>query len=230
MPRAGSCITSRKTFAENHNIAAENRAKLIEMIATWYVEAGKYNVLPIDSRGTLRFADERPQIALARTSYTYYPGTQMVPLNAGPNVLNRPHSITADVEIPKGGAEGALLSAGDVQGGYCLLRAGRQAPLRLQLCRQQFFHVESSIPVPEGRHKLRFEFEVTGKPDISTARARRAAASSTSTANRSGKVDVPLTMPLSLGLGGGLVCGADTGSPVGTSTNRRSSSPARSTA
>ena len=52
-------------FAENHNIAAENRAKLIEMIATWYVEAGKYNVLPIDSRGQLRAADPRPQIAAA---------------------------------------------------------------------------------------------------------------------------------------------------------------------
>ena len=70
--------------AENHNIAAENRAKLIEMIATWYVEAGKYNVLPVDSRGVMRFADERPQIAVARTSYTYYPDTQMVPINAGP--------------------------------------------------------------------------------------------------------------------------------------------------
>ena len=84
MPRAGSSITSTTDFAENHNLAADNRDKLIEMIATWYVEAGKYNVLPIDSRGTLRLAEERPQIALARTSYTYYPGTQMVPANAGP--------------------------------------------------------------------------------------------------------------------------------------------------
>ena len=35
-------------FAENHNVAAEHRSKLIEMIALWYVEAGRYNVLPID--------------------------------------------------------------------------------------------------------------------------------------------------------------------------------------
>ena len=40
-----------KDFAENHNLAATNRDKLIEMIGMWYVEAGKYNVLPIDSRG-----------------------------------------------------------------------------------------------------------------------------------------------------------------------------------
>jgi hypothetical protein len=50
-------------FAENYNVAADNRARLIEMIAMWYVEAGKYNVLPVDGRGVTRFADPRPQIA-----------------------------------------------------------------------------------------------------------------------------------------------------------------------
>jgi arylsulfatase A-like enzyme len=49
--------------AENHNLAEEHRDKLIEMIAMWYVEAGKYNVLPVDGRGVTRFADPRPQIA-----------------------------------------------------------------------------------------------------------------------------------------------------------------------
>ena len=48
--------------AETRNLAEKERARLIEMIAMWYVEAGKYKVLPIDSRLTLRFADERPQL------------------------------------------------------------------------------------------------------------------------------------------------------------------------
>ena len=51
-----------KDPTESNNLADSNRAKLIEMIALWYIEAGKYNVLPLDSRGTLRFADERPQL------------------------------------------------------------------------------------------------------------------------------------------------------------------------
>jgi hypothetical protein len=58
---------------ENHNLAAENRERLIGMIAAWYVEAGKYKVLPIDGSGTQRFGLERPQIAQDRTSYVYYP-------------------------------------------------------------------------------------------------------------------------------------------------------------
>ena len=49
--------------AETTNLAAEERARLIAMIAMWYTEAGRYNVLPIDSRGIARIAEERPQIA-----------------------------------------------------------------------------------------------------------------------------------------------------------------------
>ena len=41
-------------FAETKNLAATERDRLIAMIGMWYAEAGKYNVLPIDSRGTLR--------------------------------------------------------------------------------------------------------------------------------------------------------------------------------
>jgi arylsulfatase len=52
--------------AETNNLAAANRPKLIEMIALWYIEAGKYNVFPLDSRGTSRFADERPQLTKDR--------------------------------------------------------------------------------------------------------------------------------------------------------------------
>ena len=201
-------------FAENHNIVTENRAKLIEMIATWYVEAGKYQVLPIDSRGTLRVADERPQIAAARASYTYYPGTQMVPPNAGANVLNRSHTITADVDIPVGGAEGELLSVGDVQGGYCLYVLGGKLHYVYNYVGTEFAHVESNVPVPVGRHKLGFQFEVTGKPDIPKGRGAPGIGRLYIDGEVAGELDMPLTMPLAFGLAGGIVCGADTGSPV----------------
>jgi arylsulfatase A-like enzyme len=203
-----------KDFAENHDVGQQNRAKLIEMIATWYVEAGKYDVLPIDSRGVTRFADERPQIAVDRKSYVYYPGTQTVPTNAAANVLNRSHSITADVEIGKGGAEGVLLSAGDVQGGYSLFMQNGRLHYVYSYVGSQFFHVQSTVPVPEGHHKLCFEFEKTGEPDVMHGKGAPGRGQLYIDGKLVGEADIPLTMPLSLGLGGGIVCGADTGSPV----------------
>jgi hypothetical protein len=103
---------------ENHNIANENQSRLNEMIALWYIEAGKYNVLPVDGRLTARFSEIRPHIAAERTSYTYYPDTQPIPSEVAVNVLNRSHCITADVEIPKGKVEGLLVSHGANDAGY----------------------------------------------------------------------------------------------------------------
>jgi arylsulfatase len=90
--------------AETRNVAAENRDRVIAMIATWYVEAGKYDVMPVDGSGVPRMAMEKPLIAAPRDRFVFYPGTQSVPVFAGPKVLNRPHSITADVELPAAGA------------------------------------------------------------------------------------------------------------------------------
>jgi arylsulfatase len=201
-------------FAENHNVAAENRAKLIEMIAQWYVEAGKYNVLPVDGRGAIRGADERPQIAVARTSYTYYPDTQTVPNNAAVNTMHRPHSITADVDIPKGGAEGVLLSHGDVQGGYSFYVQGGKLHYVYNYVGAHFSHVESTVPVPEGRHKLRFEFEVTGKPDIPHGKGAPGLGQLYIDDKLVGQAEIPLTMAVIIGICGGVTCGADSGSPV----------------
>jgi arylsulfatase len=203
-----------KDWAENHNVAAEFREKLIEMIATWYVEAGRYKVLPIDSRGTLRLADPRPQIALPRTTYTYYPNTQAVPMNASPSLLNRAYSITADVEIPKGGAEGVLFSAGDVQGGYTFFMKGGKLRYGYNYVGSDLFSVSSQAAVPEGRHKLRFEFEPTGKPDIPRGKGAPGRAQLYIDGKLAGQEEIPLTIPLCLGLGGGIVCGADTGGAV----------------
>ena len=63
-------------LAENHDVATANRDKLIKMIATWDVEAGKYNV---DGSGLLRMMGEKPLVARPRDRWLYFPDTQSVP-------------------------------------------------------------------------------------------------------------------------------------------------------
>src|SRR4030067_1797899 len=129
----------------------------------------------------------------------------MKPINAGPNVLTRPHSITADVDIPKGGAEGVLLSAGDVQGGYSLYVMNGKLCYVYNYVGSNFYHVESNVKVTDGRQKLRFEFEVTGKPDIRNGKGAPGLGQLYIDSKLVGQAGIPLTMPLSLGLGGGIV-------------------------
>ena len=151
------------------------------MIALWYMEAGKYNVFPLDSRGTLRFADERPQLTKDRKTYVYYPHTQMIPENVAAKLLNRSHSLTAEVEIPKGGAEGVLICHGGNVGGYTLFVKDKKLHYVHNYVGAEEFHVVSNADVPEGKVELRYEFETTGEPDLKKGKGRRARRSSTST-------------------------------------------------
>lgn len=181
-------------------MAADNRPKLIEMIATWYAEAGKYNVLPIDSRETLRFVDERPQITVDRTRYIYYPGTQPIPSNAAVKVINRPHSIVADVYIPAGGAEGILLSQGDIEAGFLFYAKGGKLHWAHNYVSKAIYRVESGESIPEGRHQLGFEFEVTGKPDPANGKGSSGRAKLFIDGKLFGQSDVPVTTHFHSGL------------------------------
>ena len=202
-------------WSENHDIAGENRDRLIEMIATWYVEAGKYNVMPIDGRGVLRLVDERPEIAADRSRYIYYPGTQAVPANAGAKVLNRPHSITADVEIPEEGAEGVLLVHGGTDGGYVLFMKDGYLQYVHNYVARDYFHVVSQHPVPPGRHELRYEFEVTGPPDVQNGKGTPGRGQLYVDGTLVGQIEIPVTTPISFGLTAGIRAGSAPGAPIG---------------
>jgi arylsulfatase len=146
--------------AECHNLAEKNPDKLREMISRWYVEAGKYKVMPLDGTLFQRLVTERPRITKARDQYVFYPGLSVVPIGNTPMVFNRPHSITADVDIPDGGAEGVLLAQGGVAGGFVFyVKDGKLHYLHNYLGLEQFT-VTSSVDVPEGETTLRYALRV----------------------------------------------------------------------
>ena len=200
-------------FTESHNVAADNRDRLIALIGTWYAEAGKYNVLPVDGSALDRLLVERPLLAAPRDRYVFFPGTQSVPYFAGPKTLNRPHAITADVEIPKVGAEGVLLSQGAVPGGYSFFVQGNKLVYVHNYVGRDYFKVESEATLPEGRHKLRFEFEPTGDLNLLEGKGAPGRFQLYVDGALVGETDVPYTTPMILNPGA-LTCGANPGSSV----------------
>ena len=199
--------------AETTNLAAEERARLIAMIAMWYTEAGRYNVLPIDSRGTARIAEERPQIALSRDRYVLYPGTQSIPAAAAPKILNRPYSITAEVEATDDD-EGVLLSMGGNDGGIAFYVQGALLCFAHNYVAKDIYYVRSQTPVPTGRHFLSVEFRPTGEPDIKHGKGTPGRVSLLVDGTEVGNGDLPVTTPIRLAQGGAMLVGADTGAAV----------------
>ncbi|MFD0360952.1 arylsulfatase [Nocardia sp. GCM10030253] len=200
-------------FAETRDLAAEHPDKLIEMISMWYVEAGRYNVLPIDSSTLQRLIAERPQITPAQTSYTLRAGTDSLPAAVAPRVLNRPHSITADAEIPPGGAEGILLCQGTNVGGWTFYVKDGRLHYAHNYVRRTIYRVYSADMVPEGRHELRFEFEPTGMPDIAHGKGTPGRGQLYIDRRLVGEAEIPVTTPVAFNPGG-MTCGANPGSAV----------------
>ena len=199
--------------AETNDLAEQERLKLIEMIALWYIEAGEFDVFPLDSRGTMRFADPRPQISAPRDEYTYYPGTQIVPENVAAKVLNRAHSITADVEL-SAGDEGVIISHGSNIGGYALFVQDRKLHYVHNYVGVKELHVASASELPPGKHSLRYEFEPTGAPDLMRGKGTPGRARLLVDGEQVGTGDFDVTVPLALGLGSGICVGRNAGSAV----------------
>lgn len=204
----------REDFAETNNLADQERDRLIAMIGMWYVEAGKYNVLPIDSRGTMRMVDERPQIAPKRDRYVYYPGTQPVPMFAAPVLVNVAHSVSVHVEVPEKGADGVLFSMGGVDGGFAFYVQDGKLTYGYNYCADQRFKIQADAAVPEGTHILSFEFVPTGAADVAVGKGVPATIKLLVDGKEVGTGDLPVTIPLSMGLASAISVGADPGAPV----------------
>ena len=202
-------------FAETTNLADKERDRLIAMIGMWYVEAGKYNVLPIDSRGTQRFADERPQIATDRKRYIYYAGTQQVPSNAAPRLVNVPHSVSVHANVPKGGAEGVLFSMGGVDGGFAFYVEGGKLTYGYNYVAEQRFKVQAELAHSRRRPHLQLRVQADRlAAEIAKGKGVPAAITLLVDTTPVGKGDLPVTIPLSLGLSAGVCVGSDAGAPV----------------
>jgi arylsulfatase A-like enzyme len=113
--------------AESKNLAKEHPEKLQELIATWFEEAEKNLVLPIDDRTALeQLGIERPSDEPARERYIYFPGTAPVPEGVAVNVRGRSYKILADVEIADADCSGVIFAHGSRFGGHSLFIKDRK--------------------------------------------------------------------------------------------------------
>jgi arylsulfatase A-like enzyme len=156
---------TRTDFSLANDLAAQQPAKLEELKALFLSEAEKYSVLPLDDRTLDRLNAAlvgRPDLMAGRTSLTVYQGMLGISENAFINVKNRSHAITAEIEIPKGGADGVLLCQAGRFGGWSLYVLNGKPAFTYNYLGQKETTLTGTAPLSEGKVSLRYEFAYDG--------------------------------------------------------------------
>ena len=114
-----------KDFSETRDLATEQPAKLEEMVALWWTQAEKHQVLPLDDRFAERFAVNAKRFHGARKKFVFHRGMGHVPTDVAPDIRSRSYFIEAEARLAAGD-EGVLIAHGDMTCGYSLfVRDGR---------------------------------------------------------------------------------------------------------
>lgn len=152
-------------FSQSTDLAANHPEKLKELQALFLTEAEKYQVLPLDDRVFERFIASmvgRPDLMEGRTSLTLHEGMTGMMDNVFINVKNQSLTITADLEIPKGGAEGVILCQGGRFGNWSLYTNGGKLNYCYNWGGLKEFNITADTPLPDGQVTVRFDFVYDG--------------------------------------------------------------------
>lgn len=149
-------------WTQFENVADKYPEKLKEMQEMFWKEAGKYQVLPLDASVATRIVTPRPSLSAGRNSYTWVGKITGTPNGVAPSILNSSYTFTAEIEVPKDGAEGMLVTQGGRFGGYGFYVLKGRPVFVWNLVGLKYVRWESPTALTPGKHTLEFDFKYDG--------------------------------------------------------------------
>jgi len=156
---------TREDFSLVNNLASQYPEKVEEMKGLFMAEAQKYHVLPIDDRVIVRMNAEvagRPDIMKGRKSLTLYEGMEGMMENTFINIKNKSFSITADLNVPKKGANGTILCQGGRFGGWSLYMKDGKPEFTYNFLGLERYVIASPQKLSEGTVNVKMDFIYDG--------------------------------------------------------------------
>jgi len=147
-------------FSQSRDLAAAQPLRLRAMQDLFFAEAARNDVLPLNDSVQ---GQNLPELSAGRTRFVYHAGAAGMPEQTAPNIKNRSHTITAEIEVPEGGGRGVLAAQGGQGGGWALYLddAGRPAYTyhRFSVTRTI---IAGPDPLPPGKINLQMAFDYDG--------------------------------------------------------------------
>ena len=150
-------------WTQAHDLAAEMPDKLAELQRQFLIEATRYQVLPLDDRRVARLSPTiagRPTL-IKEDSQVLFPGMAMGENNVV-DIKNKSYSVTANVTVPEGGAEGVIIAQGANFGGWAIYAHEGRLKYIYNFLGLDMYEIETTDPLPPGDHQVRLEFVYDG--------------------------------------------------------------------
>ncbi len=151
-----------KDYSENNDLAAKQPDKLRDLQQQFLMEATKYNVFPLDNTFTARAVTPRPSATAGRTVFTFSGESSGLPYSSAPDIAGKSYSITAEVDIPSGIAEGMINTLGGRGGGHGLYVLKGKPVFVYNFFGLERFRWESPAALAPGKHTIVFDFAYDG--------------------------------------------------------------------
>jgi len=151
-----------KDFTQSNDIAAQYPDKVKELRKKFVEEARKYQVFPLDASVAARLVAPRPNITAGRTEFEYTHPMVGLPQGDSPSLLNSSYTITADITVPEGGAEGMILTSGGRFAGYGFYLLAGKPVFLWNLIDLERIKWEGPEALSPGRHTVEFDFKYEG--------------------------------------------------------------------
>jgi arylsulfatase len=148
-------------WTESRDLAQEEPDRLKSLQSLFKSEATRYGVFPLDNSVLQRITAERPGPTAGRNLFVYSGTVANVGWGAAPNLADQSYAITAEVQIPRGGAEGMLVTEGGRFGGYGFYLHRGKPVFTWNLLAMKTVRWEGR-PLDGGMHTLTFDFKYDG--------------------------------------------------------------------
>ena len=149
-------------FSQTNDLAANNADRVKAMKAKFVAEAKKHDVFPMDASVAARIVAPRPNITAGRTEFVYTRPMVGLPQGDSPVLINTSYTITAEIEVPEGGAEGMILTSGGRFAGYGFYLLKGKPVFLWNLVDLDRIKWESPDALSPGKHTLEFDFKYEG--------------------------------------------------------------------
>src|SRR5271168_4369380 len=202
---------TNKDWTQARNLAKDQPQKLRDLQRLWLIEGTKYSVLPLDDRRVERFNSDlagRPELIKGKTQLLFG-GMGRLTENAVVNIKNKSYSVTAEVIVPKSGAEGVIIAQGGAFNGWSLYAKEGKLKYCYNVLGIKRFYAQSNKAIPAGKHQVRMEFKYDGG---GLAKGGNASLYMDGAMVGEGRVDI--TVPMAFSADETCDVGKGTGSPV----------------